>query len=64
MGRPITASGWLVENTGFTPATVNKALGHLERLGIVREMTSRKRNRVFSYAGYPEIMNQGTEQPG
>ena len=64
MGRPITASGWLVEKTGITPATVNKCLGHLERLGIVRELTSRKRNRVFSYAGYLEIMNQETELSG
>jgi Fic family protein len=64
MGRPITTSGWLVEKTGITPATVNKCLGHLERLGIVRELTSRKRNRVFSYAGYLAIMNQGTELPG
>ena len=63
MGRPITASGWLVKKIGITPATVNKCLGHLERLGIVRELTSRKRNRVFSYAGYLEIMNQGTELP-
>jgi len=64
MGHPITASGWLVEKTGITSATVNKCLGHLERLGIVRELISRKRNRVFSYAGYLEIMNQGTELPG
>jgi Fic family protein len=64
MGRPITASGWLVKETGITPATVNKSLGHLERLGIIRELTSRKRNRIFSYARYLEIMNQGTELPG
>ena len=64
MGRPITASCWLVEKTGITPATVNKCLVHLEHLGIVRELTSRKRNRVFSYAGYLKIMNQGTELPG
>ena len=63
MGRPITASKWLVEKTGITPATVNKSLEHLQRLGIVRELTSRKRNRVFSYTGYLEIMNQGTELP-
>jgi len=50
----------LVEKTGITPATVNKSLEHLERLGIVRELTSRKRNRIFSYTGYLEIMNQGT----
>jgi len=63
MGRPITTSNWLVVKTGITPATVNKCLAHLERLGIVRELTSRKRNRVFSYAGYLEIMSQGTELP-
>ncbi len=64
MERPITTSGWLVKKTGITPATVNKALSHLERLGIVRELTSRKRNRLFNYAGYVEIMNQGAELPG
>jgi len=64
MGRPITDSNWLVKKTAITPATVNKCLGHLERLGIVRELTFRKRNRVFSYTGYLEIMNQGTELPG
>ncbi|WP_353740416.1 Fic family protein [Desulfolithobacter dissulfuricans] len=64
MERPITTSGWLVKKTGITPATVNKCLAHLERLGIVRELTSRKRNRLFSYTGYVEIMNQGTELPG
>ena len=63
MERPITTSGWLVEKTGTTPATVNKCLGHLERLGVVRELTLRKRNRLFSYARYVEIINQGTELP-
>ncbi|MBW2108613.1 MAG: Fic family protein [Deltaproteobacteria bacterium] len=61
MERPITTAGWLVKKTGITPATVNKSLTHLERLGIVRELTSRKRNRLFSYPGYVDIMNQGTE---
>ncbi|MGO8880519.1 MAG: Fic family protein [Desulfomonilaceae bacterium] len=64
MEHPIATSGRLVEKTGITPATVNKALGHLERLGIVREITAQKRNRLFSYAGYVEIMNRGTELPG
>ena len=64
MEHPIATSGWLVEKSGFTPPTVNKALGHLERLGIVRKLTAQKRNRLFSYAGYVEIMNRGTELPG
>jgi len=63
MEHPIATSGFLVEKTGITPATVNKALGHLEQLGIVKELTARKRNRLFSYAGYIEIMSRGTELP-
>lgn len=63
MEHPIATSGWLVDKTGISPATVNKTLGHLERLGIVKELTSQKRNRLFSYAKYIEIMNLGTELP-
>ena len=63
MEHPIATSGSLVEKTGITPATVNKALGHLVNLGIVKELTAQKRNRLFSYADYIEIMNRGTELP-
>ena len=63
MEHPIATSSSLVEKTGITPATVNKSLGHLEQLGIVKELTARKRNRLFSYAGYIEIMSRGTELP-
>jgi Fic family protein len=61
MEHPITTSGQLVKKTGISPATVNKTLVHLEQLGIVRELTAQKRNRLFSYAGYVEIMSRGTE---
>ena len=61
--RPLATSGWLVEKTGLTAATVNKALTNLERLSIVKELTAQKRNRVFGYEKYIEIMNQGTEPP-
>ncbi|MDY0301013.1 MAG: Fic family protein [Trichlorobacter sp.] len=64
MEHPIATSGSLVEKTGITPATVNKALGHLEQLGIVKELTAQKRNRLFSYADYIKIMSRGTELPG
>ncbi|MFZ7126655.1 MAG: Fic family protein [Desulfobacterales bacterium] len=64
MEHPIATSGSLVQKAGITPATVNKALGHLEQLGIVKELTARKRNRLFSYTGYIDIMSRGTEPPG
>lgn len=62
MERPIVTSKWLVEKTGLTAATVNKSLRHLEKLGIVEEMTSQKRNRLFQYRAYVVVINQGTER--
>ena len=61
--HPIATAGSLVKKTGITAATVNKCLEHLERLGIVRELTGRKRNRIFSYHQYVDIMNKGTDLP-
>ncbi len=63
MEHPIVTSSWVSQKTGLTPATVNKTLGHLEHLGIIRELTKQKRNRLFSYFGYIEILNKGTELP-
>jgi Fic family protein len=63
MEHPVATPKWLVEKTGITPATVNKALVHLVQLGIVREITDKKRNRLFSYTGYIEILNEGTGLP-
>jgi len=61
MEHPVATSGWLVERAGIAPATVNKTLNHLVELDIVRELTAKRRNRLFSYTGYIEILNQGTE---
>ena len=63
LGRPVATSGWLVHKTGLTPAMVNKSLEHLLRLGIVRELTARKRNRVFAYQRCLDILNRGTGLP-
>jgi Fic family protein len=50
--QPIASSSTLVDATGLTPATVNKTLVHLERLGVVVELTQRRRGRVFAYRRY------------
>ncbi len=59
--RPIASARWVSEQIQLSPATVNTCLEHLERLQIVRERTGQRRNRLFSYTQYIEIMNQGTE---
>lgn len=62
--RPITNTSTLAAATGLTPATINKSLVHLERLKVVHRLGERLRDRVFSYSGYVEILNEGTEPFG
>jgi Fic family protein len=45
----------------LTHPTVMKAIANLEKLGIVREISGRRRGRLFAYARYMSILNQGTE---
>jgi cell filamentation protein, protein adenylyltransferase len=50
-------------HTGLAAPTVNTCLGHLQELGIVREVTGQKRNRIYMYDEYVGILNEGTENP-
>jgi uncharacterized membrane protein len=50
-----------VAETGLSTPTVNAALADLARLGIVEEVTGRRRGRVFSYRRYLAILAEGTE---
>jgi len=61
--QPIATAASLVAATGLTPATVNKSLAHLERIGVVAELTRKLRGRVFSYARYVEILSEGMGPP-
>jgi Fic family protein len=61
--QPIATSASLVGATGLSPATVNKSLAHLERIGMVAELTQRSRGRVFSYKRYIAILNEGMALP-
>jgi len=59
--QPIATSAALVKATGLTAATVNKSLVHLERLGVVVELTNRQRGRVFSYRRYVDKLTAELE---
>ena len=57
--QPIVSINKLIELTGLTAATLGKVLDSLEQqLGIVKEITGQKRNRVYAYTAYIEILNQ------
>jgi len=59
--RPVASIPLLVEITGLSAPTVSTALRMLERLGIARELTGKRRNRVFGYDRYVAILGEGTQ---
>lgn len=59
--HPFLTSNQLALHTGLSSPTVNTVLSELERIGIVQEVTGRKRGRVFSYQRYLAVLNEGTD---
>ena len=45
----------------LSEVTVANTAAHLERLGIVREVTGRSRNKLFVYSKYLAVLEEGTE---
>lgn len=51
----------LSQSTGLSFPTVSSAIGLLVELGITREITGKRRGRVFCYQEYLSILSEGTE---
>ncbi len=49
------------ERTGLSFPAVTKGTQALEKIGIVQEITGRRRNRRFAYESYLEILSEGTK---
>lgn len=57
--NPVINIATLRQHTGITPATIGKALDAMEQqLGMVREVTGQKRNRIYGYTEYITLLNQ------
>ncbi len=61
--QPLASAAALGKATGLTAATVNKTLAHMQRLGVVAEITERQRGRVFAYREYVALLSAELE-PG
>ena len=59
--RPIANIGAMSKTLRLSVPTVTAALQHLSRLGIAKELTGGRRNRVFSYTKYLAMVAAGTE---
>jgi Fic family protein len=58
--RPVTFGNALSKRTGLSVPAVHKTLRALEELGLIREVTGRRRNRVYSYTAYLGVLAEGT----
>ena len=59
--RPILTVRSVEKRTGLSFPAASSSVRRLERLGIVREITGRRRDRVYAYDEYVAILNEGTE---
>ncbi len=59
--RPVLSLNEACRRTGLTFPTTAKGMEMLATLGIAREFTGRRRNRLFLYDGYLAILQEETE---
>ncbi|MCE2519287.1 MAG: Fic family protein [Alphaproteobacteria bacterium] len=59
--RPIGSIGKLAGRAGLSFPAASTAMKNLEHLGIARELTDKKKNRLFGYDRYLAILSEGTE---
>jgi Fic family protein len=58
---PLASIARITDKVGLTHPTVTSAIGHLEKLGIVRPATEAKYGRLYAYHRYMKILSEGTE---
>lgn len=59
--RPIVSIQAAAKQLSLSLPTVGKSLEHLIQLGIVEELTGKRRNRLFAYRKYLAVLDRGTE---
>jgi Fic family protein len=62
--RPVLTIARAADLTGLSMTTVSSSLARMSDLGIVRETTGRRRNRLFAYGPYMDLLARGTEPIG
>ena len=59
--RPLLSMTQVCRSTGLSFPAASSAMKLLSDLGIARELTGRRRNRLFVYDRYLAVLNEGTE---
>ena len=61
--RPILSMPEVCRKTGLSFPAASSAMALLAGSGVARELTGKRRNRLFVYDRYLGILNEGTERP-
>jgi Fic family protein len=59
--RPLVTMPEVQANTSLSFPAVSAGMQLLSRLGIVKEITGKRRDRVFAYSKYLAVLSEGTE---
>lgn len=59
--HPIVSVPIVAKRMGLSQPTIQASLSHLQKLGIVRELTGQRRGRLYSYSNYLALLDEGTE---
>lgn len=59
--QPVLNANAIQTQTSLSAATIHSSLENLIKLGILEEVSQKKRNKIFVYKEYIAILNEGTE---
>ena len=59
--RPLLSIAAVADHADISPSAAAAAVRHLESLGVVNEITGRRRDRLFVYRSYLDILNRGLD---
>ena len=57
----ILNAGAIHNQSSLSVATIHSSLENLVDLGILEEVSKKKRNKIYAYKEYIHILNEGTE---
>jgi len=58
--RPLNSVPSITKRLKMTAPTARASVNHLVKLGILKEISGKQRDKMFSYKAYMDILNEGT----
>ena len=60
--KPVVSVAAAVDELSLTAPTVRSAIDNLQKIGLVRETTGKRRDRLFVYSRYLDVLQEDTDE--